>query len=188
MTSTGRGDLRSPGAVIATERERRQTIYQIFGKIRDYNPITDTASVEMEGLGVIEAWFDGLKIHTALNRGLMIHNAPVTLAATDAHRLGEAVITAVGDSPGTATTTQNGITLTTKVGRGYVSTDAHGVGSSAVLFAPAYPAALVDLTAAADNHSQTSLSAISRSGFTISVNDPTTPNGYVYFSYHATGY
>ena len=160
-------------------------MFHIQGKIRDYAAATDSASVEFEGLGIIDYWFDGIKIDPAVNRGYMVHGAPVTLQVADAHRLCEAIIVGVGDTIASPVSVGPAGPVGVQSGRAYIATDGSGNGAAAVTYSPAF-SAIPTLTVKVDDNHPPALSGASASGFTVSIaHGP--PNSYVYFSWQAGG-
>lgn len=155
------------------------------GRIRDYASATDTASVELDGQGVIDAWLDGVQIDPAVNRAFLYHGGRCTLAVDDPHRLDEAVITAIADSPTTPVSYAGAAKQTTQSGRGAISVGGAGSGSVAVSYSPGYSSA-PSIQVVADNRAPLTLSALSASGFTVAVSGQT-PNTYLYFSWQAVG-
>ncbi|MGH2442202.1 MAG: hypothetical protein ACRDFX_03440 [Chloroflexota bacterium] len=157
------------------------------GRIRDYDSLTDTASVEFDGQGWIENWVDKLKIDASLNRSYLVHGSPVTVQAPDAHRLiCDGLVVGVGDSP-TSPVSYSGASLQlTQTGRAFIGTDGTGSGSVAVRFTQPFSSA-PQLSLTVDEHVPPVVSGISTTGFTATISHSGSLNGYVYLSWHASG-
>ncbi len=110
--------------------------YSANGYIRDYNPTSNTATVELTGLGIIDVWLDGIAINAGINPSTLVNGTPVALSIPDAHRLCEAVIVSAN---GTATGSPIAIAQASGVqqyltGRVAIPTDATGYGSITASF------------------------------------------------------
>lgn len=161
-------------------------MYHIYGKLRDYNGTTDTCTVELEGLGQIDNWIDGLKIDQAINRGFLSHGAPLTLTVPDEWRLPEAVVVAVGTDPNDAVQQNASGNYHHCHGRIILATNSAGNGSYTGSFSPVY--GLVPyFVASADDQDVFSISSLTTSAFTLAVNNGPI-SSYVVISWHAQGY
>lgn len=161
-------------------------MFHIQGKIRDYKPLTDTATVEFEGIGVIDTWMDGLVVDPSLNRAFLVHGAPVTLQAPDANRLCEAIIVGSG-APVTQPVINTGAAAqNVQTGRVIVPTDGTGHGSAAVSFSPGYLSA-PSIYIGGDDAAHPTLSAVTGAGFTVTVSGFLL-NSYAQFSWQAVGH
>jgi len=136
-------------------------MYTAQGFIRDYNPSNDTATVELAGLGIIDAWLDGLKIDIGVNRAALVNGAVAILSLPDPHRICEATVSAVPMSVGA-------IAQAYKAGRAYVSTNAQGSGSLAVAFGITFPNVPI-LWAQFDKPAAYSVTAFTATGFTMNL-------------------
>lgn len=161
-------------------------MYQIYGKLRDYDGATDTASVELEGLGHIDFWLDSLPIDAAINRGYLVHGAPVTIAVPDEHRLPEAVVVAVGQQPNTGTIYNGATHQRTQYGHAVIPIGGGGSGYLAVTYPIAFSAAPNSVVVSGDDGHGILLSALSATGFTATASG-LTPNSYLQISWHAQG-
>jgi len=126
-------------------------LYTAQGFIRDYNPTSDTATVELAGLGIIDAWLDGLKIDIGVNRAALVNGAVAILSLPDPHRICEATVSQAY-----------------KAGRAYVSTNASGAGSLAVSFGLTFPNVPI-LWAQFDRPAAYSVTAFTATGFTMNL-------------------
>jgi len=74
-------------------------MYTAQGFIRSYDPPSDTATVELAGLGIIDTWIAGIKIDVGINRAACVNGAIAILSLPDPHRICEATISAVPFNP-----------------------------------------------------------------------------------------
>lgn len=161
-------------------------MYHFSGRIRDYSSSSDTASVEFDGLGTIDAWANNLKIDPSVNRAYLVHGNPVTLAAPDEHKIGDAIVVGFSDVVTLPVQTGSAGAITTQTGHGLIGTNASGAGSAAITFSPAY-VTTPTISAAVDDHPTTTLTGVSAAGFTINVTGAP-DNAVISFSWHATGH
>jgi len=152
-------------------------LYTAQGFIRDYNPSNDTATVELAGLGIIDAWLDGLKIDIGVNRAALVNGAVAILSLPDPHRICEATVSAVPMSVGA-------IAQAYKAGRAYVSTNASGAGSLPVTFGITFPNVPI-LWIQFDRPANFATSAFTATGFTVSISGAL-PNSVYFFTWSAT--
>lgn len=148
--------------------------------IRDYDPNTDTVSVEMTGAGILDSWITGVAIDLTVNRAYLAAGAPATLELPDAHRLCEARVVAITPPTVFKATTK------TETGRASFQTDGSGNGSATVTFPSAF-ASSVAVSAALDNLAPCTISAVSLTQFTLANASPLPINTLVYFTWSATG-
>lgn len=160
-------------------------MFTVLAKIRDYNGATDRCSVELEGLGQIDAWIDNLVIHQAINRGQLVHGAPVTIALPDEWRLPEAVVTAVGADPAGGAQQSSSGAYRHQHGRLVIPTNGAGTGSISGVYSPAYATAPY-VVVVADDGLPVTITANGAGGFTVQVTGGPA-NGYVLVSWHAQG-
>jgi hypothetical protein len=113
-------------------------MYSTIGVVRDYDPATDSCSVELQGMGIIEVWMDGIKAHAGVDRSQLVGGTQVTIDVPDPNRLCEAQI--VGVVPqGIPHTVDPVVGLLKRLsGRSFVSTDGAGNGSTVVTFPSAF--------------------------------------------------
>lgn len=162
-------------------------MYHLQGRVRQYDPATDTCSVEFEHLGDIEGWMDNIAIDAAISRGFLAHHAQVTLQVADFWRLAEAILIGVGDQPTIPSQLNSaGGAVTVQTGRTVISTNGVGSGSTSVTFSPAFTNPPTSLGATADDHRSLALSALTASGFTATISGGPI-NSYVYFTWQASG-
>ncbi|HLJ67736.1 MAG TPA: hypothetical protein VKX16_10300 [Chloroflexota bacterium] len=161
-------------------------MFMIPATIRDYNGATDTASLELIGIGILDSWLDNVKIDASLNRALITHGALVTVSTPDPHRVCEATVTAVAASPA-VTTNYSGSTQILLTGRGYVLTNNVGVGSSTFNFGHTFASTTnLLVTVQADFGYASSIAGVSTTGCTVTLSG-CPPNQYVYFSWSVQG-
>jgi hypothetical protein len=156
------------------------------GKIRDYDPSTDTASVELVHHGIIESWLTGVKIHPAVNRAFVVHGADVDVALNDENRWDEALITGSGSNVNAVGSSGSSGTITTQTGRAVIGTGAGGAGSASISFSPAFTGTPT-LTTSFDNQYTVVIGGLTNAGATISVTGGPT-NANVYCSWEAQGH
>jgi len=156
------------------------------GKVRDYTPATDTASVELVHHGIIESWLDGIPIHPAVDRSFLVHGADINLQVPDPNRLTEAIIVGSGAGVTAVSRSSSAGVVTTQTGRTVIATGAGGAGSASITFSPAF-VAVPTLTASADNQLPVTIGGLTVSGATISITGGPA-NGNVYVSWQAQGH
>lgn len=163
-------------------------MYAAAAIIRNYDPATDTCSVQLSGIGVIDAWLDGISIEVGIDRHFLAAGVPCTLVMPDANRLCEATVTALDLSP-TAAVTQysppSAGNLRTQSVRAPVATDGAGSGSTS----PTWPvpfSVTPTVSAYADSGYPVTISAVTTGGCTLSVTGAAA-NTTLYVSVSATG-
>ena len=155
-------------------------MYTAQGYIRDYDRVTDTATVELTGLGVIDAWLDGLKIDAPVSRAFMTHNTPCTVSFPDEHRLCEGIVISVQGNPTTPANTQK-----VQTGTGYIQTNGAGTGNTTVFFPSAYTAA-PQVVAWSDENYSLSIVTVTTTTVTLALGGARA-FGYVHFTWQAIG-
>lgn len=163
-------------------------MYGAQAVIRDFNPTSDTCSVELVGIGVIDTWLDGISIEVGINRHFLAAGVSCTVIMPDPNRLCEATITALDLSPAVATTQYNpppAGSLRIQSIRVPVTTNGAGAGSVAVTWPTPFSVSPT-VSAYADSGSPLSISAVTATGCTISVSGAGA-NTTVYISATATG-
>lgn len=159
--------------------------YQATGYVRDYNATSDTATVELIGIGIIDTWLDGCSINAGVNRGYLTHGAEVLLSIPDAHRLCEATIVSINGSG--ATIANSGGLQKVQTGRARITTDGAGAGSITVVFPTAYTVA-PQLYAGADELLPLHVGTPSLTQFTLFLSAGTAPaNTNIYCTWYALG-
>jgi hypothetical protein len=159
--------------------------YQATGYVRDYNATTDTATVELIGIGIIDTWLDGCAINAGVNRGYLTHGSEVLLSIPDAHRLCEATIVSINGSD--AVIANSGGTQRTQTGRARIATNGAGAGVTTVIFPVAYTVA-PQLYAGADELLPLQVGIPSLTQFTLSFAAGTAPaNTNIYCTWFALG-
>jgi hypothetical protein len=142
-------------------------MYAATATIRDYNHTTDTCSIELTGIGVIDTWLDGVHIATPLDRSLVVSGALATITFPDASRLCEGVVTSIAGAIQPATTTSGGTITRTQSVRAAIATDGVGHGSVAVLWPAPFSVSPTSINASLDyNIGSIAISAITPAGFT----------------------
>ena len=77
------------------------TIVTVPCVVRDYNASNDTCSVELQGVGVIETWIDGMAIDPSISRAKLASGVAGVVTMSDVHRLCGAVLTSITVNPAT---------------------------------------------------------------------------------------
>jgi hypothetical protein len=159
--------------------------YQATGYVRDYNASSDTATVELIGIGIIDTWLDGCRINAGVNRGYLTHGAEVLLSIPDAHRLCEAVIVSIDGSG--AVIANSGGTQRVQTGRARIQTDGAGAGSVTVTFPIPYTS-VPQLYAGADELLALHVGTPTTTTFVLSLSAGTAPaNSTIYCTWYALG-
>jgi hypothetical protein len=159
--------------------------YQATGYVRDYNASSDTATVELIGIGIIDTWLDGCSINAGVNRGYLTHGAEVLLSIPDAHRLCEATIVSINGSG--AVIANSGGLQKVQVGRTRITTDGTGAGVVTVVFPVAYTV-IPQLYAGADELLALHVGTPTLTQFTLSLSAGTAPaNTNIYCTWYALG-
>lgn len=155
--------------------------------VRGYSSSADTVTVELQGLGIIDSWIDGVKVAQTVNRGLLFYGAPGVLSMPDLHRICEAsLIQVLPPSAGTGSVVQqNANPVKTQTGYSLITTGAGGSGSTTVTFSPAF-ATTPTVSALADLLYTVTVSGVSTTGATLAVSGGPI-NGYVFVAWSATG-
>jgi len=157
-------------------------MYTAQGFIRNYDPPSDTVTVELAGLGIIDTWLDGIKIDVGVNRAACVNGAIAILALPDPHRICEATVSAVpfnpaslaavvagGTVPPGGTGSGSTTTQTYQSGRNLITSASDGTGSVTTTFAKPFPATPT-LSVLFDQPSPGySITAITATNFTISL-------------------
>lgn len=157
--------------------------YQTTGVVRDYSAATDTATVELNTLGIVDTWLDGVKIDAPVSRAYMTNGQLVTVALPDAHRLCEAHIVAVPGAP-LGAVTGSGSSQKTETGCIQSFTNNSGAATLSITFPVAFTAAPT-VQAGADAGT-VAVSAITTTGFSAGVSGAPA-NAYVWTTWTATG-
>lgn len=159
--------------------------YSATGYVRDYDAPSDTATVELIGIGIIDTWLDGCRINAGVNRGYLTHGSEVLLSIPDAHRLCEATIVSINGS--SATLANSAGTQRTQTGRARITTDVAGAGTVTVVFPVAYTIA-PQLYAGADELLPLHVGIPSLTQFTLSLSAGTAPAlTTIYCTWYALG-
>ncbi len=127
-------------------------MYTAQGFIRNYDPPSDTVTVELAGLGIIDTWLDGIKIDVGVNRAACVNGAIAILALPDPHRICEATVSAVpfnpaslaavvsgGSVPPGGTGSGSSTTTTYDSGRNVITSTSNGGGSVTSNFTKPFP-------------------------------------------------
>lgn len=148
-------------------------MYQAHGFIRDYDPSSDTATVELTGIGAIDTWITGLKVHIGVKRAALAYGIPCVVEMPDQHRLCEAHVVSLGDpATGSALTTVNGRTL---VGYG---------ANTTIPFGHTFTNPPSDVQASADGKVSCTISSITTTQFNVTIG---AGSGNTYVTWSATG-
>jgi hypothetical protein len=159
-------------------------MYTAHGYIRDYDPVADTATVELVGIGIIDTWIKGMRVHLSVTRGALAAGIPCTVEMPDPHRICEATIVNVYDQ---ITAYAQG-TAAQKLAnaRFQIALDASGNGSLAVTYSSAFTTA-PNLAVSCDGRITPGIITPTATGFTASVAVPSNPHGSVVCTYQAVG-
>jgi hypothetical protein len=145
-------------------------MYAATAFIRDYNQATDTCSVELVGMGVLDTWLDGVKISSTINRAALAGNVEATVTFPDSSRLCEGTVSALiaGQQPPTSQASGTNTKLqSVRVG---ITTGGGGGGSAAVVWPIAFSAPPTQVYASPDNQLGTvSVSAVTAAGCTLTI-------------------
>jgi hypothetical protein len=159
--------------------------YQATGYVRDYDAPSDTCTVELIGIGIIDTWLDGCRINAGVNRGYLTHGAEVLLAIPDAHRLCEASIVSINGSG--AVLANSGGAQKFQTGRVRIPTDGTGAGTITVIFPSAFTV-IPQLYAGADELLPLHVGTPTLTQFTLSFSAGTAPaNSNIYCTWFALG-
>ena len=142
-------------------------MYQCHGFIRDYDPASNTATVELVGVGIIDTWITGMQIHAALSPGQLAGGVPVVVEMPDPHRICEATITSIWQ-PVAASTGAGGAAVFNTTGRAVIATDGTGAGSVTVSFGHTYTSDPT-VTASVDGRITPTITGVTTTGATIKI-------------------
>ncbi|GAC1637565.1 MAG: hypothetical protein NVS4B2_26420 [Chloroflexota bacterium] len=159
--------------------------YQTQGTIMGYDPASDSCVVELTGLGMLDTWLTGLKPEAQVNRAFLKTGVPCTISMPDAHRLCEARVIAVTDTPAVLTIVTPTASQSTQTGVVRIACSLTGSGSTTVTFSPAFSAPPTVTV----NRPQTGVAAVSSltaTGFTVTVSGGS-PFEFVQIPWHAVG-
>lgn len=161
---------------------------EVIATLRDYDPTSGTASVEIFGAGTIETWVDNITVSPTLEKAHLVYGNQVVLTMPDPSRICEATVTAIylNSQPvvqqGTSATTTN-----TETGFATIVLDANGHGSVSVTFPSAFTAAPT-VRALAHMLDPVTISNVTTTGCTLAYNGSHGyPNGYIHTAWTATG-
>jgi hypothetical protein len=162
-------------------------MFHVQATIRDYNGTADTATIEMVGAGIIDAWHDNIAIDASLNRALLSHGTTVTVATTDPHAICQGTVIGINSSPKQLTSSVLGANRRYQFGRAVIQADAGGNGSVTIT----WPIAFLNgnnmfVHAAADDGTTLALGTPGAPSVVASISGAT-PFAYVYLSWHAEG-
>ncbi len=153
-------------------------MYSAQGFIRNYDPPSDTVTVELAGLGIIDTWLDGIKIDVGVNRAACVNGAIAILSLPDPHRICEATVSAVPFNPASLAAVVSGgsvppggsaTTTTYDSGRNLITSAADGTGTVTTNFTKPFPTIPV-LSVLFDQPSPGySIGTITMTAFTISL-------------------
>jgi hypothetical protein len=163
-------------------------MYSASATIRDYDPTTDTCSVELIGIGVIDTWLEGVAIAVGINRHFIAAGVVCTVMMPDAHRLCETTVTALALDPSLATTQYNPApagSLQLQSVRVPVPTDGTGHGVASITWPIPFTAAPT-VSAYADTGAAVAISAVTTTGCTITISSGPL-NSTLYVSATASG-
>ena len=158
-------------------------MFQTHGILANYDPSTDTGSVLLHALGIIDTFLTGLPIHQALSRGQLSAGVPVVVATPDPHRLCEAAVTTLAGAVSSSSGPSGAIT--TQNGRLTATTDGTGLGSVTVTFSPAF-VSTPTVTVSVDGLMTITISTLSNTTLTFSFT--AAPNSAYGCSWTATGH
>lgn len=141
-------------------------MYNLACVIRDYNPTSDTCSVEIQGIGIVDSWLDGVGIAPTVDRAYVVGGSQGVLAMPDLSRMCDATLIQVYP-PGTAISYDPDPII---VYNGSISipTDADGNGCADVTFPEPYDQVPV-VTASAYDGATLTISNVTETGFTACV-------------------
>jgi len=159
-------------------------VYTAHGYIRDYDSTTDTATVELVGIGIIDTWIKGMRVHLSVTRGALAAGIPCTVEMPDPHRICEATIVNVYDQ---VTSFAQGASVQKLWNRRIqIALDASGNGTLNVTYPGAFTVA-PNLAVSCDGRVTPGIIANGTAGFSASVAVPSNPNGSVICTYQAVG-
>ena len=153
---------------------------EVMCTVRSYDPNTDTASVEIQGLGIIDTWIDGVKVAQQINRGLLIYGGAGVLSMPDLHRICEASLIQVVP-PGSLVVSAT----KTYTGHDHLQTNGSGAGSVTVTFPVAFTGQPT-VYALADALLTMTITGVSTTQFTANVTGAPA-NSFTFVSWSATG-
>jgi hypothetical protein len=160
-------------------------MYTAHGYIRDYDPVADTATVELVGIGIIDTWIKGMRVHLSVTRGALAAGIPCTVEMPDPHRICEATIVNVYDQ--VTAYAQGASAQKVKTQRIQIALDAAGNGTINVTYPTPAFAAAPNLAVTCDGRVTPGLISAGVAGFSASVAVPSNPNGSVVCTYQAIG-
>lgn len=161
-------------------------MYAAQGTIQAYDGATDTATVELTGLGIIDAWFEGVRISSAVPRAQVVAGAPCTITTPDASRLCEAIVVSIDRGYQSQLIDNGGTQLAIQTLRAALATDAAGGGGPATVSWPSPFSAGTPTVYATPDSGTVALSAISTTGATIQLT-AAKPSTTVYITLVAEG-
>lgn len=157
--------------------------------IRDYNASADTCSIEVAGLGTIEAWVDGVAIAANVDRSLLVFGAQALVNLPDLHRLcGATVVQVYGATAQSIAGIPPSSTAAVKkqTGRAQVFTDGAGNATGTITFPQAFTNT-PQVSLAGDSAISWTISGLLNTQFTFTLAAARSPNSYVFFTWSATG-
>lgn len=165
--------------------------YQVHATIRDYDPTTNTVTVELTGAGAIEQWISGIKFQTGVNKAHLSSGTPCTLAMPDAHRICEAVVVDV--TPIMAEAIVAGATPTAgnayieHVGRSIFYANSSGAITGATTSFPSSYSTLPEVHIVGDLGRSWSVTGLNLSNFIAALSGTTTPQAGLKFTWRSFG-
>jgi len=157
--------------------------------IRDYAQGTDTCSVELTGLGVVEAWMDGVALASSVDRSLVVFGAQAIVNLPDLHRLCNATVIEVYGQAAQAVVGVPAATtgaVTTQTGRQYIFTDASGNASGTVTFPVAFVSA-PQVSITGDSVVGYTVSSVTNTGFNFHLTAARAAYTWLAFTWTARG-
>lgn len=141
-------------------------MHSLTCSIRDFNAAADTCTVEVQGIGIVDAWIDGVAIAPTVDRSFIVAGAPGVITVPDINRPCDATLIQV--TPPGDPVSYDPDQIVTYTGSLLVDTDITGAGCQDVTFPTPYSSVPV-VNASAAHPAAVTISNVTETGFTACV-------------------
>lgn len=134
--------------------------------VRDFNAVADTCTVEIQGIGIVDAWLDGTAIAPTVDRSYIVSGALGVVTLADINRPCDATLIQI--TPPGNPVSYNPDPIVTYTGSLYIPTDSTGAGCATITFPQPY-SAVPTINASAGHPASVTISTVTTTGFTACV-------------------